>query len=678
MLNVFGEIKMIKNIKGCNLFKCRLTFIMILDAVILPLSLWAAFVLRFSNWWPAEIIEYWWLFVAAPLIASPIFIRNGLYRAVLIYMNSKAFYAIVKAVSLHAVVLMVLAKVVGIQEIPTTFFAIYWLVSLTMVGGSRAVLRTLLQLASKAEHSSSNVIIYGAGDAGAELAETLQAGHEYMPIAFIDDKRVTHGTEIRGLKVYETDRLDKLIENYDISQVLLAIPSAPRARRQEVVGFLEKRPVRVRTVPGLMDIVSGRSQVSDLREVGIEDILGREPVPPNEQLLSACITHKSVMVTGAGGSIGSELCRQIIKLNPSHLVLFEASEFGLYNIEKELREYCKSNDGNLQYIEIVAVLGTVTNQSKLELVLNTFKVQTLYHAAAYKHVPLVEFNPIEGVKNNVFGTMYATKAALEANIETFIMISTDKAVRPTNVMGATKRLAELVIQGLAGLSDTTQFSIVRFGNVLGSSGSVVPLFKKQIKNGGPITLTHPDMTRYFMTIPEAALLVIQAGSMGSGGDVFVLDMGEPVRIQDMARHMVALSGLTVRDENNPGGDINIEITNLRPGEKLYEELLIGDNVMGTKHPRIMRALEVQFSWPQITIIVEQIEAACLGNDNEKMIKILREVVDGYVPQCGIEDPIWLATHQEDKKQSVHSGYSDQAGLVYHRTTGVTETGHDIL
>jgi len=640
---------MIEDTRGYNSFKWRLPVIMILDAVIIPLSLWAAFVLRFSNWWPAEITEYWWLFVAAPLIACPIFILNGLYRAVLIYMSSKAFYAIVTAISLHAIVLMVLAKIAGIQDIPTTFFAIYWLVSLTLVGGSRAVLRTLLRWVSKTEHASTNVVIYGAGDAGAELAEALQAGHEYMPIAFIDDKRASHGAEIRGLKVYSTQRLDKLIKNCDIKQVLLAIPSAPRARRQELMNFLEKKPVRVRTVPDLMDIVSGRSQVSDLREVGIEDILGREPVPPDELLLSACITHKSVMVTGAGGSIGSELCRQIIKQTPSHLVLFEASEFALYSIEKELREYCKSKGGDLQYIEIIAVLGTVTNQHKLELVLNTFKVQTVYHAAAYKHVPLVEYNPIEGVKNNVFGTMCAAKAALEAKVKTFIMISTDKAVRPTNVMGATKRLAELVVQGLAGQSDTTKFSMVRFGNVLGSSGSVVPLFREQIKNGGPITLTHPEMTRYFMTIPEAALLVIQAGSMGSGGEVFVLDMGEPVRIQDMARHMISLSGLTVRDENNPNGDIAIEITHLRPGEKLYEELLLGDNVMGTKHSRIMRALEVELSWSQITTIAEQIDEACSRDDNENVVKILKDVVDGYIPQCGIEDPIWLASHQEDKK-----------------------------
>lgn len=654
---------MIKDNRVLHSFKWKFPFIMMLDAVILPFSLWVAFVLRFSNWWPAEMTEYWWIFVAAPLIACPIFITHGLYRAVLIYMSTKAFYAIVTAISLHAVILMVLAKLVGIQVIPTTFFAIYCLVSLTLVGGSRAVLRTLLQWFTKTEHVSTNIVIYGAGNAGAELAEALQAGHEYMPIAFIDDKQKSHGTEIRGLKVYPTGSLDRLINNCGITQVLLAIPSAPRARRQEVMNFLEKKPVRVRTVPDLMDIVSGRSQVSDLREVGIEDILGREPVPPDEHLLSACITHKAVMVTGAGGSIGSELCRQIIKLTPSSLVLFEACEFALYNIEKELREYCKSKGGNLQYIKIVAVLGSVTNQHKLELVLNTFKVQTVYHAAAYKHVPLVEYNPMEGVKNNVFGTLYAAKAALNAKVDTFIMISTDKAVRPTNVMGATKRLAELVIQGLAGLCDTTQFSIVRFGNVLGSSGSVVPLFRQQIKKGGPITLTHPDMTRYFMTIPEAALLVIQAGSMGSGGEVFVLDMGEPVRIQDMARHMISLTGLSVRDENNPNGDISIEITHLRPGEKLYEELLLGDNIMGTKHPRIMRALEVELTWPQITTVMQQIEDACSRDDSEKVVKLMKGVVDGYMPQCGIEDPIWLAAHQEDKK---YHGDHAQAGVVYHR------------
>ncbi|MDH5571957.1 MAG: polysaccharide biosynthesis protein, partial [Gammaproteobacteria bacterium] len=568
----------------------------LLDSLLLPLALWASFALRFSEWWPVIIQENWWLFVVAPSIAIPLFIRNGLYRAVLLYISTTAFYTIIKVISIHVIMFVLVAIVVDYEAVPFTVYSIYWFVSLTLIGGSRAFLRTILQWFNKNKHTSTNVVIYGAGAAGAELGEALQAGREFLPIAYIDDKRELHGQEIRGLKVVPTQDLDMLIDKYGVKQVLLAIPSAPRARRFEVMNFLEKRHVHVKTVPALMDVVSGRSQVSDLREVDIEDILGREPVPPDEHLLSICITGKSVLVTGAGGSIGSELCRQIISLKPSCLVLFEACEFALYNIEQELIAYCLTKYAELGEVKIIPVLGTVTNQHKLELVLKAFKVNTLYHAAAYKHVPLVEYNPMEGVKNNVFGTYHAALAALEASVETFIMISTDKAVRPTNVMGATKRLAEMVIQGFSSKYDTTCFSMVRFGNVLGSSGSVVPLFRKQIQDGGPITLTHQDITRFFMTIPEAAQLVIQAGAMASGGDVFVLDMGEPVRIYDMARHMISLSGLTVRDENNPYGDISIEVTHLRPGEKLYEELLLGENVTGTIHSRILRAQEVELPW----------------------------------------------------------------------------------
>jgi FlaA1/EpsC-like NDP-sugar epimerase len=619
-----------------------------LDGILLPFSLWTAFALRFSALWPDQIQGFWWLFVVCPFVAFPIFIRHGLYRAILAYMSTKAFYAIIKAVTLHVLVLLILAMVFGIQEIPLTVFAVYWFVALTLVGGSRAVLRSLLQWLNRTNHSSTNVAIYGAGSAGAELAESLQAGLDFNPVAFIDDKHELHGTEIRGLKVYSTKALEYLIENFGVRQVFLAIPSAPHARRKEIVNYLRKLPVHVRTVPSLTDIVSGRSRLVDLREIDIEDILGRDPVPPDERLLSACIMGKSVMVTGSGGSIGSELCRQIVELQPSRVVLFEHSEFALYNIERELREKCKLGGEAIQDLEIIPVLGTVTNQHKLELVLKTFNVQTLYHAAAYKHVPLVEYNPIEGVRNNVFGTYYAAKAALEAKVEKFILISSDKAVRPTNVMGATKRLSELVIQGMARQFDTSRFSMVRFGNVLDSSGSVVPLFRQQIKDGGPITLTHPEMTRYFMTIPEAAQLVIQAGSMGQGGDVFVLDMGDPVYIYDLARQMVSLCGFTVRDASNPHGDISIEMTNLRPGEKLHEELLIGDNVTGTEHPRIMRAQEIEIPWEQVKYFLEHLEIACANDNSGYVIKLLKEAVGGYMPQNGIEDLVWVASQPANK------------------------------
>ncbi len=636
------------NIKYTSL-KNKRPVIMALDCLILPLSLWAAFALRFSSWWPEEIYQHSLLFVAAPLLAMPIFIRTGLYRAVLVYISSRAFFAIIKAVSLSMLLLIGIAVVVGLQNVPATVFAIYWLVALTLIGGSRAIMRAFLQWYTKTKNVSTDVIIYGAGEAGAELAEALQAGHEFTPIAFIDDKHEIQGAEIRGLKVYPTNEAKALVKNCGVRQILLAIPSAQRSRRQQVVDYLETLPVHVRTIPSLMSIVSGRSKVADLHEVGIEDILGREPVPPDEELLTSCITGKSVMVTGAGGSIGSELCRQIINLKPTCIVLFDSCEFALYSIEKELREYCKKNCMHLHDSQIIPVLGSVINQHKVEHVLKTYGVKTLYHAAAYKHVPLVEYNPIEGVMNNIFGTFHTANAAARANIETFILISTDKAVRPTNVMGASKRMAELVVQAFARQLNSTQFSMVRFGNVLGSSGSVVPLFRQQIKNGGPITITHPDITRYFMTIPEAAQLVIQAGSMGRGGDVFVLDMGEPVRILDMARHMVSLCGLTVRDENNPDGDISIETTHLRPGEKLYEELLLGDNVTTTEHQRIMRAKEAELSWDELISVLEHLKVICRTDDSAALLKFLEEIVDGYSAQCDLDDPVWIATHQTSRK-----------------------------
>lgn len=504
------------------------------------------------------------------------------------------------------------------------------------------LLRGFLQWKSRSHDSLKKVVIYGAGAAGAELAETLQVGHEFLPVAFIDDKHALHGSEIRGLKVYPTSELDELINKCGAGEVLLAVPSAPRARRRAIMEFLQSKPIHVRTVPDLSEIVSGRSQVHELKDISIEDILGRDPIPPNELLLKACITGKTVMVTGAGGSIGSELCRQILKLRPLRLILFEACEFALYTIDQELKKYRASRRKELWKVKIIPLLGTVTNQRKVELIISTFGVNTLYHAAAYKHVPLVEYNPIEGVKNNIFGTWRTAAAARKQGVDTFVLVSTDKAVRPTNVMGATKRMAELVVQGLARQTQSTRFSMVRFGNVLGSSGSVVPLFRQQIRSGGPVTLTHPEMTRYFMTIPEASQLVIQAGAMGSSGEVFVLDMGEPVRIEDLARRMVALSGLSVQDSDNPNGDIRIEITNIRPGEKLHEELLLGDSITTTGHPRIMRAREVELPWTRVMNILDQLETASDRFDTYAVRRILMANVAGYAPQGDIEDPVWLA------------------------------------
>jgi FlaA1/EpsC-like NDP-sugar epimerase len=635
-LNGFGFVSL----------KSKRLQIIALDALLLPAALWMAFTLQFTALWPDELSAIWGSILIAPLAAFPVFVRFGLYRAVLLYIGIRSFYAIFNAVSLHVLSLFLVALILGAQHLPFSLFIIYWFVSLAFVGGSRFVIRGMLQWLVRNHSSPDRVIIFGAGEAGIELAEAIFPSHKYFPVAFLDDKHELHGTEILGLKVYPTKMVKKIIHRYGVKQVLLAIPSAARSRRQEIVAELEKVNVRVSTVPDLMDIVSGRAKINDLREIGIEDILGREPIPPDQQLLKDNITGKSVLVTGAGGSIGSELCRQIVRLNPLRLILFELNEFALYRIDRELRDYDKSVNQTTPATEILPILGSVTDEAKLKIVLDTFSVQTLYHAAAYKHVPMVECNPIEGVKNNVFGTWHTVKAAIETNVATFIFISTDKAVRPTNVMGATKRVAELVVQAYARKFHTTRISMVRFGNVLDSSGSVVPLFRDQIRRGGPVTITHPEMTRYFMTIPEAAQLVIQAGSMARSGDVFVLDMGEPVRIMELARRMILLSGLTIRDEHNPNGDIKIQTTNVRPGEKLYEELLIGENVVPTQHPRILRAHEVELSWEQLVSLLKNLEYACSRFHNEDVATFLRTAVDGYIPKGGIEDLVWLQSHKQ--------------------------------
>ncbi len=627
--------------------------IMIMDALLLPLSLWLAFSLQFTAILPPVVIEVWWMFLLAPALAFPVFLRLGLYRAVLLYLGSQAFSAIVRAVSLYTLLFMGVLVVADPIGVPLTVLAIHWLVVLTLIGGSRAILRTFLRWYKKTGQHAANVVIYGAGEAGAQLAEALQVGMHFQPIAFVDDKSELHGTEVHGIRIYSSAVLETIVTKCGVHEILLAIPSASFNRRQEIMHFLEKLQVRVRTIPDLDDIVSGRSHIEDLREIDINDILGREPVPPDPELMNACITGKTVMVTGAGGSIGSEICRQLVKLQPRNLVLFESSEFNLYSIERELRYFCSHGDKKIRSINVIPLLGTVTNESKMDLVMKTFNVQTVYHAAAYKHVPLVEYNPIEGVKNNVFGTLFTARAALNAGVETFVLISTDKAVRPTNVMGATKRMAELVVQALATDSrHRTRFSMVRFGNVLGSSGSVVPLFSEQIRKGGPITLTHPEMTRYFMTIPESAQLVIQAGAMGGGGDIFVLDMGDPVRIQQLAQRMIALSGLSIRDEKHPKGDISIETTQIRPGEKLYEELLIGCNVQPTRHSRIMQAKEAELPWKSLAGILNKLTLACSDFDNEKVRAILMDTVTGYIPQCGIEDQVWLNNHKTTIPESV--------------------------
>jgi len=543
----------------------------------------------------------------------------------------------------------VIGFMVAVDGIPRSVILINWMLSLLAIGGVRIAARFLLSNNVKFSifnfefngngngNGNSNerrVLVYGAGDAGVQLIGALAHSDEYHPVGLIDDSKELQGRYISGLSVYSVDAIEKLIIKLKVDEILIAMPSASRAKRLAIISTLEPYPVHVRMLPGVAELAQGKVSVGDLREVSIKDLLGRDLVEANKDLLGKNITDKVVVVTGAGGSIGSELCRQIVFLEPKVLILFEMSELALYTIEKEL-----SNIG-IYSLDIYPILGSVNNKARLDNVFKQFDVDTIYHAAAYKHVPMVEFNNTEGVANNIFGTLNCARAAIDANVETFVLISTDKAVRPTNTMGATKRSAELVLQALSAKQSSTKFSMVRFGNVLGSSGSVIPLFKQQIKAGGPITVTDKDIIRYFMTISEAVELVIQAGAMGTGGDVFVLDMGEPVRIHDLAVKMIHLSGLEVKDESHPDGDIEIKYTGLRAGEKLYEELLIGDNVSETDNPLIMRAQEEMLTWDELEPILNNLQTAIQECDQQKLREQLIKLVPGFKPQSEIVDVLY--------------------------------------
>lgn len=610
------------------------------DIVLLPLALWSAIALRLGEWLPG-IAGLYWVLLLAPLVAIPVFIWLGLYRAVIRYMEDKVAITVLQGVSLSVVLLVTAVTLLGLQAIPRSSFLIYWCIALIYIMGSRMLARAIFRRYEGQSNKRKVVAIYGAGETGVKLAAALRAGNHFMVRAFIDDNPDLRGSEIAGVRVFLPGSFEELFEENAVESVLLAIPSATRKRRNEIICEIARYKVPVKTIPSMLDLVNGLAKVDEIREVEIEDLLGRDTVQPVAGLLKQCIEGKSVMVTGAGGSIGSELCRQILLQAPTNLVLFEKSELALYQIEQELNAANVALGGK---VRIVPVLGSVTHQHRVEHVLRAFGVQMVYHAAAYKHVPLVEHNLIEGVLNNVFGTWRTADAAKSAGVETFVLISTDKAVRPTNVMGASKRFAELVLQAFAREGGATRYCMVRFGNVLGSSGSVVPLFKKQIEEGGPVTVTHPEITRYFMTISEAAGLVLQAGAMGQGGDVFVLDMGEPVKIVELARRIIHLSGLEVRDESNHEGDIEIQFSGLRPGEKLYEELLIGENVSGTEHPLIMRAEEIELPWSYLREKLEQVDDACHQFDCETVRNILLEVVDGYQPTGGICDHVWEKSH----------------------------------
>lgn len=640
------------------------------DVALVWLALWLAFVVRLGyDEMNNPLVGHLWLFASASVVAIPIFIRFGMYRAVMRYFGNDALIAIVKAVSLSALILALVVYWYSNHKtvVPRSIIFNYWWLSLVMIGGLRLIMRQYFLgdwYAAKQhvpftsrENGLPKVAIYGSGAAGNQLLAALRMDRVMRPVAFIDDDESVADRSIAGLQVFRGQDIQRMIDLTGAEEVLLAIPSASRARRREILGFLENFPLHVRSVPSFMDLASGRVKVDDIQEVDIADLLGRDAVPAQSDLLAHCITGQVVMVTGAGGSIGSELCRQILSLKPTILLLFEHSEFNLYNISSELEQRIKRESLS---VRLLPFLGSIRNQKHLYDTMSMWRVSTVYHAAAYKHVPMVEHNISEGVLNNVIGTMSTAQAALQANVANFVLISTDKAVRPTNVMGSTKRLAEMTLQALSrevapvlfgdsanvARVNKTRFTMVRFGNVLGSSGSVIPLFHKQIKAGGPLTVTHPKITRYFMTIPEAAQLVIQAGSMGQGGDVFVLDMGEPVRIAALAEKMIHLSGLSVRSERNPNGDIAIEFTGLRPGEKLYEELLIGDNVLPTQHPMIMTASEDYLTWDVLKDRLAELVKAVSEDDFTRVRQLLRETVSGYSPDGEIVDWVYQQRRSE--------------------------------
>ncbi|WP_198266701.1 polysaccharide biosynthesis protein [sulfur-oxidizing endosymbiont of Gigantopelta aegis] len=604
------------------------------DLIWLPLALWLAIALRWGDLPYTTELKDLLVYAFSASLSIIVFLRLGLYRAVVRFMGTEAIIAVVKGISISALIVGTMVFFTRAENIPRSIPFIYWGIALFFVGGSRFAIWLYYQSILKKDNEK--VAIYGAGDAGRQSLNALRQSGEYEAMAFIDDDREIKGRVINGVQVYRPHHLDSLIEKKGISQVLLAMPSVSAHQKRNIIAKLEVLPVHVKTIPVLADIVSGKAKIEELREVDIEDLLGRDAVAPDHQLFEQCIKNKVVMVTGAGGSIGSELCRQIIKHQPRQLILLEISEYALYSIEQELKKALSKLKLSADVdIQLTALLGSVQDKKRLQSIFTVYGVQTIYHAAAYKHVPIVEENIVEGIRNNIFGTLRAAEAALAAEVETFVLISTDKAVRPTNVMGTTKRFAEQVLQALAVESEKTRFCMVRFGNVLGSSGSVVPLFNRQIKQGGPVTVTHVNIIRYFMTIPEAAQLVLQAGSLGAsnerGGDVFVLDMGEPVKIADLAKKMIHLSGYEVKDDNNPQGDIEITYTGLRPGEKLYEELLIGDNVADTQHPRIMRAEEKFMAMPVLEEKLRLLDEACNDFNVCWVREILLDSETGYVP-----------------------------------------------
>ena len=595
---------------------------LVYDSIVIICVIFLAFWIRLGYlFYPFDNFGLQTAIYASPLLAIPIFTSFGLYREVIRYMSFKALWLITQAVTVYAAIFGLILLMARLESVPRSVILINWVLVILVIGSSRFFARWLLI----GEVNSNNVIVYGAGSAGRQLSNALSQSKEFKPIGFIDDSSEIFNQSINGLKVYDPNSLLNLIKNKDVKEVLIAIPSLSRSRRREIISFLKPFPITVRSLPGVSELAQGKVKVKDLLEIDLEDLLGRDSVKPNKGLFEKNISKKVVMVTGAGGSIGSELCRQIMSLEPKILVLYEISENSLYHIDQELN----NNNKNKEKIEVCPIIGSVTDKDRVFKICDYYGVQTIYHAAAYKHVPIVEYNQSQGIYNNTIGTMLTAEAAIASKVETFVLISTDKAVRPTSFMGASKRAAEIVLQALAELEHNTCFTMVRFGNVLDSSGSVIPLFKKQIKDGGPITVTHEDVVRYFMMIPEAVELVIQSGAMAKGGEVFVLDMGEPVRIYDLAVKMIKLSGLQLLDDDNPEGDIEIQFTGLRPGEKLYEELILDGEFSSTENNLIMRAEEEMMPWSKLKPIMNEIHKKVANLKTEELYTLLKKVVPEF-------------------------------------------------